>query len=285
MLFMMMYSLVQMHLALIYKKARKNQALAYLQAPRLPKPFPFVTIQLPLFNEIYVVERLLDAVSKIDWPANRLEIQVLDDSTDQTTEIIQDKMAQLQQDQPDLLIRLIRRPDRSGYKAGALQVGLEKARGAFIAIFDADFVPSRSFLQETMPSFQDETVGMVQTRWEHLNQDFSLLTRLQAFGLNGHFSVEQTGRSISGSYINFNGTAGVWRKRCILDAGGWQSDTLTEDLDLSYRAQMKGWKFRYLENVASPAELPVIMSAVKSQQFRSDRKGALKRPGKIYGTY
>ncbi len=271
MLFVLAFSLVQLHLALVYRKARKHPVKDLTNEPG-QADFPLVTIQLPIYNEKYVVERLLDAVAMLDWPIEKLEVQMLDDSTDETTEIIRQKLSE--EKFTGLDIQHIRRNTREGFKAGALQLGTQAARGEFIAIFDADFVPHPSFLKDTIQEFSDPEVGMVQTRWDHLNKNYSLLTRLQAFGLNGHFRVEQTGRSQAGSFINFNGTAGVWRKRCIKDAGGWQTDTLTEDLDLSYRAQMKGWKFRYLENVNSPAELPVIMSAVKSQQFRWTKGGA-----------
>ncbi len=238
----------------------------------MEKHFPIVTVQLPVYNEKYVVERLLDAVIKIEWPREAFEIQILDDSTDETSNLIAKKL------QEDIFqefdIQHIQRKDRTGFKAGALQQGMKMADGEFIAIFDSDFIPTPDFLQKTMKEFSSENIGMVQTKWEHLNKDYSLLTKLQAFGLNGHFRVEQTGRNSAGSFINFNGTGGIWRKKCIEDAGGWQADTLTEDLDLSYRAQMKGWKFKYLEDVPSPSELPVVMSAVKSQQFRWTKGGA-----------
>jgi cellulose synthase/poly-beta-1,6-N-acetylglucosamine synthase-like glycosyltransferase len=271
MLFILGFSLVQLQLALVYRKSKKkpqNTPAKY----SFGNGFPLVTIQLPIFNERYVVARLLEAVARLDWPRDRLEVQVLDDSTDDTSSVILQKIKEPHLSKLD--IRYLRRTDRRGFKAGALHEGLKIARGEFIAIFDADFIPQSSFLQETMKEFDDAEVGMVQTRWDHLNQNYSLLTMLQAFGLNGHFRVEQTGRSRSGSFINFNGTAGVWRKTCIEQSGGWQYDTLTEDLDLSYRAQMKGWKFKYLENVNSPAELPVLMSAVKAQQFRWTKGGA-----------
>ena len=274
MLFMMLFSLVQMHLALTYKKSYKSRNNDNLLVAKLQRNIPFVTVQLPVFNEIYVIERLIDAVATLNWPAKKLEIQILDDSTDKTTDIIQKKLEILNITKPELKFIHTRRPDRSGFKAGALQYGLNTAIGEFVAIFDADFLPDPEFLLKTIPFFQDDAVGMVQTKWEHLNKNYSLLTKLQDFGLNGHFSVEQTGRSVSGSFINFNGTAGVWRKKCIVEADGWQKDTLTEDLDLSYRAQLLGWKFKYLEKVESPAELPVMMSAVKSQQFRWTKGGA-----------
>jgi len=247
--------------------------------------YPFVTIQLPIFNEKYVVERLLDSVIEINWPKEALEIQVLDDSTDETSDIIQKKLTEDKFNNFDILH--IKRQTRKGYKAGALQLGLQASKGEYIAIFDADFMPHKSFLIDTMKEFDNPEIGMVQTKWEHLNKDYSLLTKLQAFGLNGHFRVEQTGRNEAGSFINFNGTAGIWRKECIEEAGGWQSDTLTEDLDLSYRAQMNGWKFQYLEHVHSPSELPVIMSAVKSQQYRWTKGGAetaKKNLGKVLRT-
>jgi cellulose synthase/poly-beta-1,6-N-acetylglucosamine synthase-like glycosyltransferase len=233
---------------------------------------PLVTIQLPIYNEKYVVNRLIDGIVKIDYPKDKLEIQVLDDSTDITTELLQEKINQYKKQGFD--ISLIRRPDRVGYKAGALKYGLESAKGEFIAIFDADFIPSKDFLLKTVPLFSNPKVGLVQTRWEHINEDYSVLTKLQAFGLDAHFFIEQTGRSTAHHFINFNGTAGVWRKETIIDAGGWSSDTLTEDLDLSYRAQLKGWKFEYLREVESPAELPVTMPAIKSQQYRWMKGGA-----------
>lgn len=240
---------------------------------------PKVTVQLPIFNEKYVVQRLIDAVCKFNYPTDKLEVQVLDDSTDETVELIAEKVKEWKG--AGINIKHIRRPNREGYKAGALQYGLKVAEGEFIAIFDADFLPEPSFLNITLPAFKPET-GLVQTRWGHLNKDYSLLTRLQAFGLDAHFSIEQTGRSHAGSFINFNGTGGVWRKECINDAGGWSADTLTEDLDLSYRAQMKGWKFAFLEDCVAPAELPVIMQSIKSQQYRWN-KGAAETARKNLG--
>ena len=271
MLFILGFSLGQLHLALVYNKS-KGQSLTPTSHYKSADSFPMVTIQLPLYNERYVVERLLEAIARLDWPKNRMEVQILDDSTDQTSAVIAQKIKDA--DFSELSIMHLMRKNRSGFKAGALHEGLKIAKGEYIAIFDADFIPHNTFLLDTIKEFEDEKVGMVQTRWDHLNKNYSLLTRLQAFGLNGHFRVEQTGRSRSGSFISFNGTAGVWRKTCIEQSGGWQYDTLTEDLDLSYRAQMKGWKFKYLENVNSPAELPVLMSAVKTQQFRWTKGGA-----------
>lgn len=236
--------------------------------------FPLVTVQIPLYNEIYVAERIVEAVARLDWPQDKLEIQVLDDSTDETKDLVANIVERYSSLGFDIV--QLHREDRSGFKAGALKAGLETAKGEFIAIFDADFVPKSEFLQKTIPYLvADDGVGMVQTRWEHINEDYSYLTRAQALALDGHFVVEQQVRNNAGFFINFNGTAGVWRKSCIEDAGNWQSDTLTEDLDLSYRAQMKGWRFKYLNDVTSPAELPAEINALKSQQFRWT-KGAIE---------
>lgn len=240
---------------------------------------PVVTVQLPLYNELYVVNRLIDAVCAMDYPKEKLEIQVLDDSTDETVDVCAKAVAHYQALGYD--IKHIHRTDRSGFKAGALKHGLELARGEFIAIFDADFVPNRDFLKKTIPFFfTDPKIAVVQTRWEHLNEEYSLLTKAQAFALDGHFVVEQDVRCKAGYFINFNGTGGVWRKTAIYDAGNWQSDTLTEDLDLSYRAQLRGWKFIYLTDVTSPAELPAEVNALKTQQFRWT-KGAIETARKI----
>ena len=268
-LFIFLFSLGQLQLTWYYKRKTKKQVPI---PPSSMDDTPVVTVQLPIYNELYVVERLIDAVAAFDYPRNCLEIQVLDDSTDQTREIIAQKVKMISESGID--IKHITRQNRQGFKAGALQYGLQAARGEFLAIFDADFLPSVDFLKKTLPHFENDDIGMVQTRWGHINKDYSMLTRLQAFGLDAHFSVEQSGRSEAGSLINFNGTAGVWRKSCINNAGGWSADTLTEDLDLSYRAQMKGWKFKYLEDVVAPAELPVLMPAVKSQQFRWNKGAA-----------
>ncbi len=268
----MFYCLLELGLAINYLRFKKKYPLPQLLSDSLKEEdYPLVTIQLPIFNELYVVERLIDAVCTLNYPKSKLEIQVLDDSTDETLDISREKVAYYQSKGFD--IQLVRRSDRKGYKAGALQYGLEKCKGEYVAIFDADFVPDKDFLLFSMPHFR-ENIGMVQTRWDHLNKDFSILTRIQAFFLDNHFAVEQAGRNLSGYFINFNGTAGIWRKQCINDAGGWQADTLTEDLDLSYRAQLKGWDFVYLENVLSPAELPADMHAFKSQQFRWIKGGA-----------
>ncbi|MGA2368943.1 MAG: cellulose synthase family protein [Dehalococcoidia bacterium] len=268
-LFIFLYSLTQVNLVYRCFKHGKN-ALPGWQNDAAPLPdrnsLPLVTVQLPVFNELYVVERLIDAVSAFDYPQNRLEIQVLDDSTDETSDLAEAKCKALKARGFD--ISHIRRSDRTGFKAGALAYGLALAKGDFIAIFDADFLPPSDFLLNTVPHFKDASIGVVQTKWQHVNEDYSLLTHLQAFGLDAHFNVEQQGRYAGGYFINFNGTGGVWRRACILDAGNWQNDTLTEDLDLSYRAQVKGWKFKYLGKVGTPAELPVTMSALKTQQFR-----------------
>ncbi|NND95114.1 MAG: glycosyltransferase [Flavobacteriales bacterium] len=267
-LFIFCYSLVQLSLVLNYKKNLGEEASeqtmydAYGDTDDWPK----VTIQLPVYNELYVVERLIDSVASLEYPESKLEVQVLDDSTDESYEIAAKRIEFWKA--RGLNIKHVNRPDRKGYKAGALAYGLDKAQGDFTAIFDADFVPEPDFLLRTLPHFTDEKVGVVQTRWEHLNEDYSLLTRLQAFGLNAHFSIEQKGRNASKHFINFNGTAGIWRNACIEDAGGWESDTLTEDLDLSYRAQLKGWQFIYKEKIGSPAELPAAMMALKNQQYR-----------------
>jgi cellulose synthase/poly-beta-1,6-N-acetylglucosamine synthase-like glycosyltransferase len=234
--------------------------------------YPFVTIQLPIYNEMYVVERLIDSIAAFDYPKERYEIHILDDSTDETVDITRRKVEEYRA--KGYQIEQIRRADRKGFKAGALRYGMQKAKGAFLAIFDADFLPRPDFLKATIPYFKDEKVGVVQTRWEHINQDYSLITKLQALQLNVHFTVEQVGR-MSGNYmLQFNGTAGVWRRKTIDDAGGWEADTLTEDLDLSIRAQLNGWKIHYREEVGSPAELPAEMNSFKSQQFRWMKGGA-----------
>ena len=239
-----------------------------------------MTIQLPLYNERYVVERLIDAVCQIQYPKDKLEIQVLDDSNDETVNLVEKKVNYFSAQGID--IQHVRRPERVGFKAGALQYGMKRAKGEFIAIFDADFIPKSDFLLKTLPPFSRPEIGMVQTKWSHLNTDFGNLTKIQAFWLDAHFTVEQKGREQAGSFINFNGTGGVWRKSCIEAAGGWQHDTLTEDLDLSYRAQLKGWKFTYREEVESPAELPVLIQAIKSQQYRWN-KGAAETARKTLG--
>ncbi|XLS28715.1 cellulose synthase family protein [Flavobacteriaceae bacterium M23B6Z8] len=266
------YSLAQLNLLINYLSHKKKND----EAPKFnlldPKEVPYVTIQLPIYNEEYVVERLLENIAKLEYPSNRLEIQVLDDSTDDS---VRDTAAQIEAlRKTGLDIQHIRRENRVGFKAGALKDGLVNAKGEYIAIFDADFLPDPDWLKKTVIYFKDPEIGVVQTRWGHLNRDYSLLTKIQAFALDAHFTLEQVGRSAKGHFINFNGTAGIWRKECIIDAGNWEGDTLTEDLDLSYRAQLKNWKFKYLEDVETPAELPVVISAARSQQFRWNKGGA-----------
>ncbi len=275
-LVILFYCLSQLNLARWY--VRKYQKQKSDLKPL--ENFPFVTIQLPVYNEKYVIERLIDSVAQCDYPRDRFEIQVLDDSDDETLALSQSKVEEYKS--KGIQIELIRRPERTGFKAGALQYGLEKARGEFIAIFDADFLPHPDFLRKLLPHFTSDNIGMVQARWEHVNRNYSVLTKIQAFALDAHFSVEQGGRNAAGYFMNFNGTAGIWRRTCIEDAGGWQSDTLTEDLDLSYRAQMKGWNFKFVEGVDAPAELPTDMSALKSQQFRWN-KGAAEVARKSLG--
>ena len=265
------YSLVQISLAITYVRTRKKVSLEDAPLFDLSKA-PKVTIQLPMYNEMYVAERIIETAAEINYPRDKFQIQVLDDSTDETKDIIAKKVEEIAAQGIDIVH--IHRLDRTGYKAGALDSAMGQVTGEFIAIFDADFIPDKDFLLKTIPYFQNEKIGVVQTRWGHLNKNYSLLTELQAFGLNGHFAIEQGGRNAKGHYINFNGTAGVWRRACIEDAGGWEHDTITEDLDLSYRAQMNGWEFKYLENVISPAELPITMSALKSQQHRWMKGGA-----------
>jgi cellulose synthase/poly-beta-1,6-N-acetylglucosamine synthase-like glycosyltransferase len=262
---------MQFHLLYYYKKyQRKFKEEA---TPRIDQnDYPFVTIQLPIYNELYVVERLLQSISELDYPKDKYEIHVLDDSTDETEALLLHLIKTYASQDYD--IHYIRRNNREGFKAGALKAAMERANGEFIAIFDADFMPHPSFLRDTLGHFIDKKVGVVQTRWEHLNQNYSLLTRVQAFQLNVHFTIEQLGRRAGSLFLQFNGTAGVWRKTCIEASGGWEADTLTEDLDLSYRAQLKGWKIIYLENTVSPAELPAEISGLKSQQYRWMKGGA-----------
>lgn len=253
----------------IAKKPLRNELLA------LDKK---VTIQLPVYNEKYVVERLINSVCELDYPKENMEIQVLDDSTDETVGIL-NRLVKQKRDEGFNIV-LLHRDNRKGFKAGALREGLKTAAGEFIAVFDADFIPRNNFLKETLRYFTSDKIGMVQARWEHLNKDYSLLTKIQAFALNAHFIIEQPVRNNSGFFINFNGTSGVIRKKCIEDAGGWQDDTITEDLDLSYRAQLKGWKFIYLKGYTTPAELPVEMNSLRAQQFRWT-KGAIETAKKL----
>ena len=227
---------------------------------------PHVTVQLPIYNEMYVADRLIDAVCRLDYPRELLEIQVLDDSTDETRAVAERTVRRYAEAGVDIVY--LHRADRTGYKAGALEAGLAVAKGEFIAIFDADFIPTADFLQASVHYFSDPKVALVQARWGHINQDYSLLTKIQSILLDGHFVLEHGGRNRAGLFFNFNGTAGIWRSTAITDAGGWQHDTLTEDLDLSYRAQLNGWQFVFLPDLIAPAEVPVEMNAFKSQQHR-----------------
>ncbi len=268
-LFIFLYTLMQCHLTIAYVKFKNKKK------PILKTSNNFstkITIQLPLYNEPYVAERIINAVCNLQYPKNLLDIQVLDDSDDETIQIVDAAVLKWQQKGFD--ITAVRRVDRVGFKAGALKYGLETAKGLFIAIFDADFVPNPDFLIRTVPILEQPNIGMVQTRWGHTNRNYSLITKTQSFWLENHFRVEQTSRSNLNLFFNFNGTAGIWKKETIIDAGNWQADTLTEDLDLSYRAQVKGWKFLYVEDMISPAELPPTLKAFKSQQFRWTKGGA-----------
>jgi len=256
----------------------------HTSVPAPADDWPVVTVQLPLYNEAEVAHRLIDACVDLDYPREKLEIQVLDDSTDATTERVANRVDYWQAQGIDIVH--VRRDDRTGYKAGALANGLRLARGEYVAIFDADFVPDPDFLRRMVPHFfENETLGMVQARWGHLNQDDSLLTQVQAFGLDAHFAIEQHVREQADCFMNFNGTAGLWRRTCIEDAGGWEHDTLTEDLDLSYRAQLRDWDFKYVPSVEVPAELPPDMNALRSQQFRWAKGGvetALKLTSRLW---
>ena len=271
-LLIFLYALAQLNLLFNFLKEKNKKLKCEKFDFSKQEEIPFVTIQLPVYNELYVMERLLANISKIEYPKDKLEIHVLDDSTDESFAATAIQIKKLQKTGLD--IQQITRSDRKNYKAGALKEGLKIAKGEFIAIFDADFLPQKDWLQKTIPFFKNSEIGVVQTRWGHLNRNFSILTRVQAFALDAHFTLEQVGRNSKGHFINFNGTAGVWRKKCILDAGNWQGDTLTEDLDLSYRAQLKNWKFKYLVDVETPAELPLVISAARSQQFRWNKGGA-----------
>jgi cellulose synthase/poly-beta-1,6-N-acetylglucosamine synthase-like glycosyltransferase len=233
---------------------------------RIENPQARITVQLPIYNEMYVVDRLIESVCQLDYPKHLLEIQVLDDSTDETQAIAE--LAVRRFAAQGFAIKYLHRTDRKGYKAGALELGLQQATGEFVAIFDADFVPTPDFLVRALPHLTDPGVGMVQARWGHINENYSLLTKIQAILLDAHFVLEHGGRNRAGFFFNFNGTAGIWRRTAIDSSGGWQHDTLTEDLDLSYRAQMKGWRFVFLPDLVSPAEVPVEMNSFKSQQHR-----------------
>jgi cellulose synthase/poly-beta-1,6-N-acetylglucosamine synthase-like glycosyltransferase len=250
------------YLVYLYMKNKDRQPVPAGPLDALPR----VTVQLPIYNEMYVADRLIDAVCRIEYPRELLEIQVLDDSTDETTAVAEQAVRRNAAN--GINITCLHRTDRTGYKAGALEAGLKVAQGEYIAIFDADFIPTQDFLMRTVPFFADAKIAMVQARWGHINQDYSLLTKIQSILLDGHFVLEHGGRNRSGLFFNFNGTAGIWRRAAIADAGGWQHDTLTEDLDLSYRAQLRGWQFVFLQDLIAPAEVPVEMNAFKSQQHR-----------------
>jgi cellulose synthase/poly-beta-1,6-N-acetylglucosamine synthase-like glycosyltransferase len=267
-----MYALAQLNLLFNYVSAQRKEDICPKFDLKNIEEVPYITIQLPVYNEMYVMERLLENIAQLEYPREKLEIQVLDDSTDESVTTTSEHIKKIQATGLD--IQHIRRTNRKGFKAGALKEGLAIAKGEFIAIFDADFLPESDWLLRTVPYFKNPEVGVVQTRWGHINRNYSTLTKIQAFALDAHFTLEQVGRNSKGHFINFNGTAGIWRKECILDAGNWEGDTLTEDLDLSYRAQLKNWKFKYLEHVKTPAELPVIISAARSQQFRWNKGGA-----------
>ncbi len=262
-------------LVYLYYKHRKKRTT---DPPGHFSDLPRVTVQLPIFNERFVVERLLDAICRMNYPPDKLDIQVLDDSTDETQAVARDLVERYAT--RGCPISYHHRSNREGYKAGALAEGMQTSKGEFIAIFDADFVPSEDFLLRTIHHFTEPGIGMVQTRWTHINRHYSFLTEVEAILLDGHFVLEHSGRACSDLFFNFNGTAGVWRRSAIEQAGGWQHDTLTEDTDLSYRAQLKGWKFVYLQDVECPAELPVEMTAFKTQQARW-AKGLIQTGKKI----
>jgi cellulose synthase/poly-beta-1,6-N-acetylglucosamine synthase-like glycosyltransferase len=268
------YGIHRYSIIYLYFKNRHCKPAAASQFAELPA----VTVQLPIYNEIHVVERLLKAISEIDYPRDKLEIQVLDDSTDETRLMTERTVARLQARGYDAVV--LRREDRVGFKAGALDNGFQKAKGEFFFILDADFVPPPNILRESIQHFADPRVGMIQTRWGHINRSYSWLTRAEAILLDGHLVLEQTARSRTGRFFNFNGTAGLWRKSCIRESGGWQHDTLTEDLDLSYRAQLRGWKFVFLADIVTPAELPVDIDGFKSQQHRWT-KGSIQTCKKV----
>ena len=269
------YGLHRYHLVYLRHRYRDRAPPA-----RTVRNWPAVTVQLPVYNERYVAPRLLEAIRNLDYPRERLEVQVLDDSTDDTPVLLEPAIARLRAEGFD--IHVLHRTDRRGYKAGALAAGLEQAGGEFIAIFDADFCPPPDFLRRMLPYFTDDNIGMVQARWGFLNRGYSLLTRLQSVFLDAHFLIEHFARHRSGRFFNFNGTAGVWRRHCLMDAGGWQADTLTEDLDISYRAQLRGWRFVFADEVLAPSELPVEMTAFRLQQHRWAR-GSIQTARKLLG--
>ena len=273
---LLVYSVEAFYLSLKFKSNYIDKEKEV--TPALQKDLPLVTIQLPIFNEKYVLERLMESISKIDYPQTHLDIQILDDSTDESQYLCSELAASYRNKGFD--VEHIHRKNREGYKAGALKNGLLTAKGEFVAIFDADFLPKPDFMKQTIPFFQNSEIGLVQSRWKHLNRSYSPLTEAQAIALDNHFVVEQTARNRSGYFINFNGTGGVWRKQTIYDAGNWQADTITEDLDLSFRAQLLGWKFKYLVDYETPSELPAEINAFKSQQYRWT-KGAVETARKL----
>jgi cellulose synthase/poly-beta-1,6-N-acetylglucosamine synthase-like glycosyltransferase len=279
-IFMSLYGLYR--LMLIYHwKIEKGLVQGHVKCPPAPKAgerYEPVTIQLPVYNERFVAKRLIDSVCRIRWPRESLEIQVLDDSNEDTCSIVDDGVSKWRK--RGLNIKVLRRKTRSGYKAGALAYGLKRATGDFIAIFDADFLPPRDFLQRTMPCFQDKRVGLIQARWGFLNEGTSWFTKLQAVFLSAHFGIEQFLRFRKGLFLNFNGTAGVWRKEAIVSSGGWQADTVTEDLDLSFRAQIKGWQAVYLDDLEVPSEIPITLTALRNQQKRW-AKGSIQTARKV----
>ncbi len=272
-----LYGFHRTQLLYLYWKHRNHAPKAAEKWGELPR----VTVQLPMFNEMYVAERLIESIAALDYPKEKLEIQVLDDSTDETVNIAQAKVEELVERGYDAVY--IHRTDRTGFKAGALEHGTKVAKGEFLMVFDADFVPTPSIVRDLIDHFTDPKVGMVQARWGHLNRDYSVLTRVQSMMLDGHFVVEHIARNRSGRFFNFNGTAGIWRRSTIVDAGGWQHDTLTEDMDLSFRAQLRGWRFVYVPTAVAPAELPCEMNSFKGQQFRW-AKGSAQTAKKLLPT-
>ncbi len=282
---LMLYGLNAYVMMFLYKKGRHKAALNRQNIIGTfdynnVKKYPFVTTQLPVYNEYNVVERILRACCDMNYPEGLHEIQVLDDSNDETAQLIDGVVSELSEKGHN--IKVIRRADRTGYKAGALAYGMETAEGELLAVFDADFVPPSDYLLKAVPYFlSDERLGLVQARWGHLNRNYSLLTRAQSIGIDGHFMIEQSARNWGGLYMNFNGTAGIWRKDAIIDGGGWQWDTLTEDMDLSYRAQFKGWRTLFIPDLVVPAEIPEDINAFKSQQFRW-AKGSIETAKKLF---
>ena len=267
--FITLYSVAQIHLLFLYYQWKRNRPAEPAPIPLGTSEGPYVTIQIAMYNESAVAAQVIDAVAQIEWPSDFLEIQVVDDSTDETRQIVEERIAYWRSRGRDVVH--CTREDRSGYKAGALAIATPKAKGEFVALFDADFLPQPDFLRSLMPWFDGPRVGMVQARWGHLNLNESMLTRVQAVLLDGFYLVEQPARQQAGYFTRFNGSGGVWRKECIADAGGWSADSLAEDLDLCFRAQLKGWTMRYAHDVVAPAELPPSLEAFKKQQYRWTR--------------